>query len=106
VNDLSTYERWDPVARAGADYGIRRTDRPSGGVPPVLLTVEQAATALSLSRSLTYELLRRGELESIRVGACRRIPRQALDEWIARKRAEAREQPPAIRAPETGSNGR
>jgi excisionase family DNA binding protein len=60
-------------------------------VEALLLTVEQAAAALNLSRSLVYEMLRRGELESIRVGACRRIPRDALTAWVERQRAAARE---------------
>jgi excisionase family DNA binding protein len=49
----------------------------------VLLTPERAADALSISRWKLYELLRTGRLRSVRIGTCRRIPTQALDEFIA-----------------------
>jgi excisionase family DNA binding protein len=58
-----------------------------------LLTPEQAAEALGIGRSLLYELLRAGELQSVRIGACRRIPVAALDEYVEELRS--REQEPA-----------
>lgn len=51
--------------------------------PKVLLTPEHAAEALSISRWKLYELLRTGRLRSVRIGTCRRIPTQALDDLIA-----------------------
>ena len=55
---------------------------------PLLLTVEQTATLLSLSRTLIYNLLASGELESLKLAGIRRIPRQAVLDWIERQRAE------------------
>ncbi len=66
---------------------------PGGAEPPLmplLLTVDQAAAALNISRALLYQMIRRREVETIRIGACRRVPREALDEWLARQRAAQR----------------
>jgi excisionase family DNA binding protein len=52
----------------------------------LLLTVEQAAHKLNIGRSLLYELLQSGILESVRIGNCRRIPADALSEFVARLR--------------------
>jgi excisionase family DNA binding protein len=54
----------------------------------VLLTPEQAADALSIGRTKVYELINRGLLESVRIGASRRIPADALAACVARLRAE------------------
>jgi excisionase family DNA binding protein len=44
----------------------------------LLLTPTEAATALSIGRSKVYELMQAGQLESVHIGACRRVPREAL----------------------------
>jgi excisionase family DNA binding protein len=59
---------------------------------PLLVTAEQAARSLSICRTKVYELLRNGELESVRIGTSRRIPASALDEYVDRLRAGARGQ--------------
>jgi excisionase family DNA binding protein len=61
----------------------RRPQRPSSssGVQPdqrLLLTVSEAAHRLGIGRSLLYELLTEGKIESIHVGRLRRIPPDAL----------------------------
>ena len=45
---------------------------------PILLTPTEAARALGIGRSKLYELMQDGVLESVRIGACRRIPTDAL----------------------------
>jgi excisionase family DNA binding protein len=60
-------------------------------VDRLLLRPEEAARVLSLSRSTLYELLARGELASIKVGAARRIPVDALHAWIDRQRVPLEE---------------
>lgn len=50
---------------------------------PTLLTVTEAARRLALGRATTYQLVRRGEIPSIRVGRAVRVPVHALDAWIA-----------------------
>ena len=56
----------------------------------LLYTPQQAAIALSIGRSTVYELLASGELESVHIRASRRIPAQALTEFIERRRAAER----------------
>lgn len=48
-----------------------------------LLTPEEAARALGIGRTLVFELLGSGRLRSVRIGACRRVPVGALDEFVA-----------------------
>jgi len=45
----------------------------------LLLTVEEAAQRLGIGRSLFYELLALGDIESVRIGRLRRIPLGALE---------------------------
>jgi excisionase family DNA binding protein len=49
----------------------------------VLLTPEEAAQTLSIGRSKVYELLRAGALASVRIGASRRIPVEAIRAYVA-----------------------
>lgn len=55
-------------------------------VAPLLYTPEEAADVLRLSRTEIYRLIRVGELESVRIGARRRLPAQALNEYVDRLR--------------------
>jgi excisionase family DNA binding protein len=52
----------------------------------LLLTVEQAAATLNLGRTLVYQLLMRGDIESVKVGRSRRIPSDALLAYVSRLR--------------------
>ena len=52
--------------------------------PRVLLSVEAAAERLSLSRTRLYALIKSGDIESVRVGRLRRIPADALPQFVAR----------------------
>ncbi len=56
----------------------------------LLLTPEEAAKAVAVGRSKLYELLRAGEIESVRIGTSRRIPRPALEEFVGRLREQER----------------
>ncbi len=53
----------------------------------LLYRVEEAGQELGLSRATVFELLSSGELDSVTIGRSRRIPRQALEEFVARLRA-------------------
>lgn len=55
-------------------------------VPKLLLTPEEAADALGVGRTKLYELMAEGLVESVRIGACRRVPVAALDSFIERLR--------------------
>lgn len=48
----------------------------------LLLAPADAAVALSISRTTVYELMNRGLLRSIKLGTCRRIPVEAIQELI------------------------
>lgn len=56
----------------------------------LLLRVEEAADRLGIGRTLMYELVARGDVESVPVGRLRRIPAECLDEYVARLRESAR----------------
>jgi excisionase family DNA binding protein len=60
--------------------------------PRLVLSVEAAAELLSISRTRMFALIRAGELRSIRVGRLRRVPADALAEYVAQLIAV---QPPA-----------
>ncbi len=53
----------------------------------LLLTPEETAIRLSVSRSSVYELISNGSLESVTIGRSRRIPSVALKEFVERLRA-------------------
>ena len=50
----------------------------------LLFTPEQAAVVLSIGRSKVYDLMRRGELRSLRIGGSRRVSVTALREFVDR----------------------
>ena len=52
-------------------------------VPAVLYRVDEAAAALRMSRSLLYELIRSGQLRTVKVGSRRLVPVAALTEFVA-----------------------
>jgi excisionase family DNA binding protein len=55
-----------------------------------LMTPEEVAQRLRVGRTKVYELTDRGELPSIKIDRCRRIPSRGVDAFIARKLEEAR----------------
>ncbi|GGU88328.1 helix-turn-helix domain-containing protein [Lentzea flava] len=48
----------------------------------IVLTVEQAAKRLNIGRTLMYELVTTGAVESVHIGRLRRIPLQALTNYV------------------------
>jgi excisionase family DNA binding protein len=55
----------------------------------LLLTPEEVAEMLGIGRTKVYELLRLGLIESVKIHGCRRIPTQAVHDYIERLRGEA-----------------
>jgi excisionase family DNA binding protein len=51
----------------------------------LMLRVGEAAEAIGVSRTKAYELIARGELPTVRVGGCVRVPVAALKDWIAQQ---------------------
>lgn len=58
---------------------------------PMLLRPEEAAQALSISRTAVYELLRSRQLRSVQIGRSRRIAVTAIEEFIEAAAAAAGE---------------
>ena len=65
-------------------------DTTPGPPDPVrtLLSVEAAATQLSIGRTTMYALLKTGAITSVRIGRLRRIPAEALTAYTDRLVAE------------------
>lgn len=61
----------------------------SNSKPRLAYTVKEAALLLSLSRSLVYELINAGKLETIKIGRARRITSRQLESYVAK--CESRE---------------
>lgn len=55
-------------------------------IEKLLLKPEEAAELLSIGRSKVYELIGTGELASVRIGTSRRVPADALVEFVAQLR--------------------
>jgi excisionase family DNA binding protein len=55
----------------------------------ITLTVEEAGALLGISRTLAYELVRRGEIPSLRLGRRVVVPVRALEAMLDRVVAEA-----------------
>jgi len=55
-----------------------------GAGPPLLITVEEAASLLRLGRTSTYQLVMGGQIASVKLGRRRLVVREKLDHFIAR----------------------
>jgi excisionase family DNA binding protein len=68
-------------------------------VDRLLLTPEDAAEVIGVGRTKLYELLRVGAIESVRIGRARRVPADALHDYVAWLREDASGYEAAYRAP-------
>jgi excisionase family DNA binding protein len=48
----------------------------------LVLTIEESAERLGIGRTLMYALVSAGEVESVRIGRLRRIPADALTDYV------------------------
>jgi excisionase family DNA binding protein len=70
----------EPVAVvAGRPAHHRSPDR-------LLLSVEEAAERLDIGRTLLFELIRTGQLSTIRPGRLRKVPVESLREFVEQQR--------------------
>ena len=58
------------------------TDKREPSSDPLLLTIEQAARRLSISRSMLYRLIQHSSLKVIRLGRAARISASSLEQWV------------------------
>lgn len=63
--------------------------RGDGAITPLFVNVSEAARIIGLGRSKTWELVASGDIFSVREGKRRLVPISALNDWAARKMAEA-----------------
>jgi len=64
------------------DVPDRRPDRPT--VAPRLLTVREVSQALRFCPTKINALIQSGELGSVRIGTSRRVPVEALEDYLTR----------------------
>lgn len=53
---------------------------------PLLLPPEDAARELGIGRTQMFALIKDGEIDSVKIGRSRRVPRVALVEYVERLR--------------------
>lgn len=56
----------------------------------IAISVEEAARMVGLSRAAFYPIVMAGDVPSVKVGARRLVPMNALREWMDRQLASAR----------------
>ncbi|MET8513283.1 helix-turn-helix domain-containing protein [Streptomyces sp. NPDC005134] len=71
----------DPPERRKSTHSKRS---PSRGTRPDL-TVEEAARRLSIGRTTMYGLIRDGAVPTVPFGRCRRVPVQALVDYLTQR---------------------
>ncbi len=54
----------------------------------LLLTVEETAQRLGIGKTLAWRLVQEGQLPSVRLGRCVRVPRRELEEWVQEHRQD------------------
>ncbi|MGW0702125.1 helix-turn-helix domain-containing protein [Streptomyces sp. NPDC002867] len=60
--------------------------RPADGdTTLVALTVEEAARRLGIGRTKLYEYVSTGEIASVKIGSLRRIPTEAVNDFLTRQ---------------------
>jgi len=70
--------------RSPGQNAIRQQlDHAQEGTPRrIVLTVPEVAAELQIPASTVYDLIRRGEIPSVRVGRRIRVPKRRLEDWV------------------------
>lgn len=58
---------------------------PEGDTTLVALTVTEAARRIGVGRTKLYEYVTSGEIASVKIGSLRRIPAEAVNDFLARR---------------------
>jgi excisionase family DNA binding protein len=75
-------------ARKPAARQVRQR-KPAGASPPAkLYTVAEVATMCRLSEAMIWRYIRTGELRSLKLGWARRVPADAVDEFLENLEAD------------------
>ena len=89
VLNISDIEAAPTVGQAMSSGPSKTTPSADSAHGRGLLRVEEAAIWLGLSKRTMYELLNRGEIESVHIGRSRRIPFSALERFVEHLSARA-----------------
>ena len=74
---------WSPSLLESSAAPADPHEGETAGVPyKLLVTPEEAAVILSVGRTTVYELMATGQLESVHIKSCRRIPVAALQRFV------------------------
>lgn len=71
------------------DFRTVRNRETEVAARPIFVSPETAAALLGISRSAAYDLLRAGDLESVRHGKRRLVSRASVDVWAQAQLAAA-----------------
>lgn len=74
--------RYDLIDNGADGRRIDIAERVAEG--SLLVTTREAAQILQISRTKVYELIYANELISVKIGSCRRIRRQDLEDFVER----------------------
>lgn len=83
-----------PIAQIAQLLGVSETelralmnqrDASRGDATLVGLTVAEAARRIGIGRTKLYEYVSSGEISSVKIGRLRRIPAEALNDFLARR---------------------
>lgn len=81
------FGRWEDAALdvelLGAETSVDTMARTVAG-GPLLVSVKDAAEHLGISCGVMYELIKRGEMECVRIGQRRLVSREAMNHFIER----------------------
>jgi len=117
VNMDTTADVRNQARRAADGGGTARTET---AMPPMLLTIPEAARVLAVGRTTMYELIAAGAVEVVHIGRSARVPIAALEAFVERMRsgtvtvssptaspaAGRRRAAPGRRVPQRGDQGR
>jgi excisionase family DNA binding protein len=66
-------------------HALMAKRRSSGDTTLAALTVAEAARRIGIGRTKLYEYVSSGEITSVKIGSLRRIPAEAIGEFLARR---------------------
>jgi excisionase family DNA binding protein len=82
IRPIAAHRSDSASAPAGVDSSSSEAPTPSPTTERLVLTVDEAAYLLNISRTLAYELIARGELPALRLGRRIVIPRVTLEKLV------------------------
>lgn len=50
-----------------------------------LLSLQEARELIGVSRTTIYQMAKQGQIPTLKIGKCIKVPRKKLDEWIEEK---------------------